>query len=304
VSRKLSEGRWDLLATVFAEPHDLGHVAWHLHDPSHPQHDPAWLEQHGDPIERLYIALDEAIGEVIAAAPADSSVVVFAGLGMGPNYTANNVMDRILSRLDVRGEPSRITIGRLQRAGWPDPLLAVARKLTTARDIYDLGRRRFFAMPHNENSGAVRINLQGREPTGKVRAADFERTCDELASAFMEIKNCANGRPVVSEVVRVARELAGERIDDLPDLLIVWDRNTPFEAIESPQIGRIDDVRSWGRTGDHTSNAMLMVQDQRMRPGRFTQSPGIVDVPATIAALQGVMLPGCDGRPMDALRAN
>jgi predicted AlkP superfamily phosphohydrolase/phosphomutase len=303
VSRQFSEGGWDLVATAFTEPHDLGHAAWHLHDPSHPQHDPAWLEQHGDPMKRLYVALDESIGEIISAAPANTSIVVFAGLGMGPNYTANGVMSRILARLDGRPEPARSPVKRLQQAGWPRGLLAVARKLAAAREMVELSRRRFFAMDHNENSGALRVNLEGREPFGRVAVSAFERTCDELTSAFMEIKNCANGRPVVAEVVRVARELAGERIDELPDLLVVWNRETPFDAIESPLIGRIDQVRSWGRTGDHTANAMLMVQDPRVPPGPFTESPRIVDIPATIAALQGVMLPDCDGRPMYALES-
>jgi predicted AlkP superfamily phosphohydrolase/phosphomutase len=302
IGAKLRDGQWDLVATAFAEPHDLGHIAWHLHDPSHPQHDAGWRERHGDPIEKLYVTLDECIGEVLSSVSKDTSVFVFAGLGMGPNYTANGVMDRILSRLDNRPEPSNETMKRLQRAGWPRGLLSIARKFVTAREMVDLSRRRFFAMPHNENSGAVRINLQGREPLGKVAAGDFERTCDELANAFMEIRNCANRRPIVSDVVRVARELPGERIDDLPDLLVVWDRQTSFDAIESPRIGRIDDVRSWGRTGDHTSNALLMVRHPGLQPGRFTKSPRIVDVPATIAALQGVTLPGCDGRPIDGLR--
>jgi predicted AlkP superfamily phosphohydrolase/phosphomutase len=34
--RLLAAEEWDLFATVFSEPHDFGHLFWHLHDPAHP----------------------------------------------------------------------------------------------------------------------------------------------------------------------------------------------------------------------------------------------------------------------------
>jgi predicted AlkP superfamily phosphohydrolase/phosphomutase len=293
---------WDLVATAFAEAHDLGHVAWHLHDSGHPQHDADWLRQHGDPIKSLYVEIDGAIGRILDAAPPKAAVVVFAGLGMGPNYTANEVLGEILARLDGREyRPAYRLTKRSKAAGFPELITRICGKVDTAREILTLSGGRFFGMSHNDNSGAIRINLAGREPAGRVSSAAYDAVCDELTEAFMEIKNSATGTPIVERVVRVGRELEGEHLDTMPDLLVVWSRESPFCAIESPRIGTINDVRSWGRTGDHTAGALLMVHGEGIRARHLQRKPSIVDIAATIGALQGVALPNIDGRPIDGL---
>lgn len=257
---------WDLIATAFAEPHDLGHVAWHMRDPSHPSHDADWFQQHGDPLKALYIEIDAAIGRMLADAPPTAAVIVFAGLGMGPNYTATGAMDQILARLErIDDRPTPTLARRIKAAGFPAAAVRIGGMADTVREIASLRRRRFFAMGHNENSGAIRINLAGREPAGRVPASQFDVVCDDLADAFLGIRNCATGQPLVTQVVRVGRELKGECIDTLPDLFMVWNREAPIQAIESPRIGRIDGVRTWGRTGDHTPHAAR--HDHRPRCG-------------------------------------
>ncbi len=304
VTKTLDGDRWDFLATAFAEPHDLGHIGWHLHDPSHPKHDTAWLHRCGDPIRALYISLDEAIGRILASAPAGAQVLTFAGLGMGPCYTANGVMDELLQRMEHRTyrQPPRFA-KQLRRRAWPEKLVSIGGKVDTLREILEYSRSRFFALPHNENSGAIRINLKGREPTGRVAPEQFDTVCEELSSKFMALRNAATGRPIVERVVRVSQGLCGAHLRAMPDLLVVWSREAPFDSIESAEIGRIDGVRSWGRTGDHTSHAMLIAQGGAFDSQRTFRSPRIVDIAATIGALLGVALPNIDGLPMCGLKA-
>jgi Uncharacterized conserved protein len=113
----LEQGGWDLFMTVFADPHDVGHQCWHLHDPGHPKHDPDWVRQFGNPIQDLYVAIDAAIGKLVEQAGPQATVMVFTGPGMGPNYTANFLLDGILRRLE--GPPNRgsvTTMGTLKSA--------------------------------------------------------------------------------------------------------------------------------------------------------------------------------------------
>jgi hypothetical protein len=51
---------WDLFFSVFHEAHDVGHMCWHAHDPTHERHDPELLARVGDPMLRIYRGLDEA----------------------------------------------------------------------------------------------------------------------------------------------------------------------------------------------------------------------------------------------------
>jgi predicted AlkP superfamily phosphohydrolase/phosphomutase len=302
VTKVLADGTWHLLATAFTEPHDMGHTLWHLHDRSHPQHDASWRRRHGDPMKTLYVQIDGAIGRILQGAPSNAATVVFAGLGMGPNYTAEGATSEILARLENKQYRTTFGLGnRLGAADWPRAAVRIGRIADTACEIASLSRRRFFAMDHNENSGAIRINLKGREPTGHVAAADFDAVCDELTDAFLEIRNCATGRPIVERVVRVAREMRGEHLDSMPDLLIVWNRDAPLQAIESPRIGRIDGIRSWGRTGDHSERAMLIMHGEGISANTIPSTPAVVDIAPTIAALSGVELHNVDGRPIAGL---
>ena len=85
ICRELLEREdWDLFLAVFAESHCVGHQCWALHDSTALSHDPALARAVGDPIERVYVALDAAVGELLRTAGPDTTVVVLASHGMGP----------------------------------------------------------------------------------------------------------------------------------------------------------------------------------------------------------------------------
>jgi predicted AlkP superfamily phosphohydrolase/phosphomutase len=303
VVANLASDDWDLVATAFTEPHDTGHSAWHMHDPGHPKHDAAWVAKHGDPILDLYVAVDDAIGKIVSAAPRQANILVFAGLGMENDYTANRVLDRILSRLDSGRDPSPSPLSRWRkRSGTRSLWQRVIRRVDGVFQRKSLARRRYFALEHNENSGAIRINLRGREPHGLVPVSDYDKTCDELERQLLDIVNPDTGEPLVSDVVRVRRTYEGERLDMLPDLMVVWNRIGPFTSAESSTIGRIDGIRSWGRTGDHSPNAVLYASGPNVTWGSVEAR--IVDIAPTIAALQGVVMPSTDGVSLTTTNAN
>ena len=143
-------------------------------DPSHPSHDADWAALRGDPIERVYRALDEAIGTILEHAGA-AHVLLFAIHGMRAHWPRNPVPE-ILYRLGVtvpRSEP----LSALARAPVPPPgdeqrpLSQGPREAaSTARPsddrIFrraDLGASRCFPILNGHNVGAIRLNLAGRE---------------------------------------------------------------------------------------------------------------------------------------------
>lgn len=69
---------WDLCVVVFAETHLGGHYLSHVHDRTHPYHRP------GEPdlLLDVYRAVDAALGQIVAAAPPDTHVVVFSAHGI------------------------------------------------------------------------------------------------------------------------------------------------------------------------------------------------------------------------------
>ena len=68
----LRQERWDLLLTIFGEPHSIGHDLWHVSREDHPLHGKtaAGRSFSSDPVLDVFRSIDRGIGELIAAAPA------------------------------------------------------------------------------------------------------------------------------------------------------------------------------------------------------------------------------------------
>ena len=121
----LEQGGWDFFGQVFTEGHCAGHQCWHLHDPAHPDHDPAFAAAAGDPVREVYRAIDGAIGEIVHAAGPDTLVVFLASHRMAPNRGADFLLDEMLFRLGVMVRPQAGTGAR--RPSAPERGAALAR---------------------------------------------------------------------------------------------------------------------------------------------------------------------------------
>lgn len=300
----LQKADFDLFMVAFQEAHDVGHQCWHLHDPGHPLHnrDLADLE----PVKDVYVALDRAVGDLAAQAGGDGTLVIIAGLGMGAAYTGNHLLDGVLRTIEQgNGKPSSPSGWRGIYEWLPgavrDRLKAMSVVADTAR-AEERARRKFFAVPHNQNAGAIRINLVGREPGGRVHPGqEFDKLCDELSVQLHSLTNADTGEAVVDEVVKVAERFAGPELDRLPDLLVVWNRSAPIHAMRGPGIRETPRRHAGPRTGDHTQRALALVRAPGLEAGRIARAVSIMDLGATVAAMLGVSMPEADGAPIGAL---
>lgn len=295
----LKRDSWDLFMVAFGDPHDIGHQAWQLHDPTHAAYDAQWVERFGDPVKDVYEALDRAIGRLLDRAGPQTTTVVFAGPGMGPNYSGNFLLEKVLRRIDGRPDKDRnliphVIVSRLL----PMSLRTVGEQINHAKARYSWRQRRCFALPYNENAGAVRINVAGREPAGRVKpGADYDATCDSIARDLLEVVDASTGRPVIKEVIRVAAEYGGHYPNDFPDLLAVWRQDTPIRAVTSPKIGVVTGSPVVGaRTGDHNWDCVFYAHGAAVSArGQLPDSIRVEDIAPTLASMLDFSLPDCDG---------
>ncbi len=114
---------WDLALMVMAETHDAGELLWQGIDPRHPLASVVDTEQAASGLERIYTAVDEAIGRIVSECPPDTSVVVYSLFGMcsGSGDTPSLVLlPELLQRLWTN--QSNLHIGHQdawRRAGCP-----------------------------------------------------------------------------------------------------------------------------------------------------------------------------------------
>jgi predicted AlkP superfamily phosphohydrolase/phosphomutase len=319
VNDLLHRGPWDLVATVFADSHCAGHHFWALHDPTHPQHDPALLGRlGGDPLRAVYAAIDAAIARILDRIGPETTVVVLASHGMGPHYGATVMLDRILRRLEpslrerVSPPPPRgpaspghggTSTPDALRAAWRRMPVSVRTALAPVSgwlygtwEARDRSRRTCFQVPTNASGAGIRVNLVGREPRGLVaRGREYDRLCDRLASDLREIINVETGSVIVDDILRTDRVFSGPQAGALPDLLVLWNRTFPIRMVRSPKIGTIASGHREIRTGDHRNGGMFFARGPGVSPGRRLDPTNETDFAPTFARLLGCILGDVDG---------
>ena len=240
----LAQEDWDFFAQVFTEAHCIGHQGWHLHDPAHTRYNEADRALVGDPVRDVAVAIDRAIGEILAGVDESTTVIVMAGHGMASKYNAQHMLVDILLKLGVAkrasGAPAQPLPPSLRRTldpnltwGWQhtpqiarrflDPLRHRARALveTPTKVPLDRAAGKCFMINNNSTHGGIRVNLAGREPEGKVQpGAEYESLLEELSRDLLDIKNVETGRRIVNRVIRRTDLYQGEAAEHFPDLFV------------------------------------------------------------------------------------
>ncbi|HKV51388.1 MAG TPA: hypothetical protein VJO52_09325, partial [Gemmatimonadaceae bacterium] len=171
-------------------------------------------------------------------------------------------------------------------------------------------RSRCFPVPNGLVAGGIRLNLAGREPRGILAPGDdAARFVHQLESDLLAIVDDVTGAPLISRVVRPRDLYQGDRIDDLPDLLVEWSERSAVGSTalggagaqviaRSPRIGVIHGANDYGRSGEHRPGGWFVAAGPAIAKGRLDREPSLLDLAPTFAALLGLSLPDAQGTPI------
>lgn len=139
--------------------------------------------------------------------------------------------------------------------------------------------------------GRIYINLQGREPYGRVRPGlEYDIVCGDLANHLLQLTDPEDHEPIFSQVCRREDLFTGSALIDAPDLLAI-----PREGYDLK--GEVDTNGLWHRgvfTGTHTyDNAFFYANVPFQSPDAFS----IMDLMPTLLHYMGLPIPpDLDGR--------
>lgn len=302
----LAEQPFDLAWLTFCAAHVAGHQFWDLSQLDEAELDPATARVLGSTLDDVYVAVDAAIGRVLASLPADADVLVVSPVGMEVNTSRADMLPEMLkaildpaARQDLPAGSSG-AIWRL-RAALPSGLRAqvaaalperVALDLTARLELrgVDWSTTRAFAHPA-ENQGYIRLNMRGRERDGIVEPEDAKALMDEITEGVASFAHL-DGSLAVASVERVADLFGtGARAHQLPDLIVRW-VDTPATRVTGLRSRRFGTVARHGvgsgRSGNHTEgDAWALAVPGTARHRTPTRPPRLEDVAATVAALAG-----------------
>jgi len=315
---------WDLFAAVFSESHWADHVMYHVMDPSHPDYRPEFEEEFGGFSQELFALQDECIGELLGEVDDDVAILVFSGSGIRPSYYANHLLPDVLDRLGFgsRSAPAQEIPAETESSrSWSyyrirkiqdtvsTPVIMALKKLTPRRLWEKWTRRLIFARERwaesrafclpNDYCGSIRVNLEGREPNGRVSQSDYDAVCTELSEALLALENPDSGAPAVETVLKLRELYPGEYAGRLPDLSVVWSDKHPIAALRSPRIGTIRGENPERRSGSHSNEGFFIAAGPCIERSGVTNGARILDVAPTILKLAGMDVPEhMDGRPL------
>jgi predicted AlkP superfamily phosphohydrolase/phosphomutase len=281
---------WDLFLAAYSATHRGGHKLWI--DPVSPPPDDAAGSELRSALRDIYVTIDRGVGRLVEAAGPDTTVLVFALHGMGPNTCHTQILGEMVRRILApaeEGGPTPVrTMGVLKRLREMVPLAVrneVKRRLPVALQDrltsfwrtggLDWSTTRAFC-PVADLQGYVRINLAGREAEGIVEpGAEYDALCAEIVEGLQSFVDADTGEPIVRAVRRSDQLFPdGPCRDGLPDLLVDWTptsvltrrevRSARFGTIAWPDPGSPPD----GRSGNHRTEGWLIGAGPGFEPGR------------------------------------
>ncbi|HEX7940241.1 MAG TPA: alkaline phosphatase family protein, partial [Gemmatimonadaceae bacterium] len=310
VRELIAQDDYDLVVAVFAEAHTGGHQAWEYRRdangdgprPAHGMH---------DALLRLYRAVDDEIGRIVAALPPTATVFITTSVGMLSQYPTEALMEAFCRQLGYQASPQSATTDVPQRRTLTSVLRGLvperARNLVSRFLPFDVQARllseKFAAStdwarttayaPPGYYTGCVRVNLRGREPMGTVApGAEYDALLARLEQDLHALRDPETGEPVVARTVRT-RDAFGEEVHPaLPDLVVFWRaHDRPLLRVTHPRAELTQAPHAFHRGSHHTTEGLLVAAGSAVRPAGRTSDVSPLALAPTLLALLDVPAP-------------
>jgi predicted AlkP superfamily phosphohydrolase/phosphomutase len=292
--------------------HDVGHMLWPFQEGRHDPRDPEGRLAHG--LRSFYEEADREIGEMQKLLPAGSTEVLLSVYGIKDQYPTQELSTRLMELLGyhvplarqggswgplgiarrVLPEPWRFQLSQGLPDGWQQALLRSA-----FPHSMDFRRSRAFVLPTSLYTAQIRVNLQGREPTGCVAPGrDYEGLLDQIEREFRSVIDPVTGEPAVASVLRTANAFIDGPSEFLPDLYVHWKSSRHFLERALHPKGEVTQRRPrFFRDSYHRAPGFAAFKGPAIEPGWFEES-SLLDIAPTLMGLLGerplASMPGRD----------
>ena len=316
---------WDLFVFDLMATDRIQHELWHVWDSTHRARKgrETELDALAEGCKEFWGALDRGVGEIEAALPEDSTLILMSDHGFGPIEWYVNFNVWLLERGDIalqdswyvkqkhwfykRGVTPERVYGAMARLGLAGqrvsrfrgkqvgPLERLAESAFLSRKHIDWSKSKAYAQG---NFGQIFLNLKGRQPQGCVDPADARGVLDDIKAGLLAIPHPETGGPLVARVYERDELYQGPHAGLGPDLTVVlsdWRYRTiglhdfTTNRVVSP---------AFGPTGDHRMEGVFIASGPAIRPGAtLAGDADLADVAPTVLHLLGVPVPAdMDGR--------
>jgi predicted AlkP superfamily phosphohydrolase/phosphomutase len=307
---------WDFFMFVLGETDAASHRFWRYGDPASPlRDDTAWDNKVANALLTVYQKADEVVGQFMALAASETSLLVMSDHGNGGNSDQAVYLNRWLEsqgllRFRALHGVLKAGIEGAKQVGLrvlPPNVKRAIYRLTHIPDMVESWAR-FSAIDWRQTQAyseetpyypSIWINLQGREPMGTVAPHDYERVRQHIIAQLVAWRNPYNSEKMIKRVHRREELYAGPYVEKAPDLTIEWELDhgysylfRPSTGLRRPPVHRLDgDERRRVKSGDHRDEGILLATGPHfIGPGEVKEA-GILDLAPTVLYLLGLPIP-------------
>jgi predicted AlkP superfamily phosphohydrolase/phosphomutase len=271
IKHLLREKPWDFFMFVEIGLDRIHHGMWKSWDPDHPKHEPGNPYQNAIP--DYYRYLDRELGEVLGMLDDDTVVLVVSDHGakaMEGGFAVNEWLRRE-GLLVLKEEPPYEGLVPFEK-------VEVDWEKTTA-----WGSGGYYAR--------VFMNVEGREPQGKVPARDYEKVRDQLKEMIEAIPD-HEGKPMGSVAFK-PEELYRDVRNVAPDLMVYFG-NLRWRSLGSfglPDLYTFENDLGPDDANHDQEGIFVLWDPRRNYGGRCVERLQLMDVAPTVLDLMGVPVP-------------
>ncbi len=292
------------------------HRFWRYADPLARANSSPRGERLSQAIHELYRVADEGLGHLLSRVGPESLVCILSDHGSRPRPKVTvrlNVWLREQGWLALwerpRGSGSLSALYHAARAllpvGWRQRMKGQLPE-TVQTQLTHLGadgirwpHTAAYYFPLTSPVGGIVINLAGRQPQGSVRPEGYHRVRQQISERLKGLCDPRTGQKILRQVWYREELYRGPFTEQAPDIVFMLE--PPYEttaSLDEPWLapaGSPDPAREW--SGVHTMDGILIITGPQIRPGRWAEEAGLLDIMPTLLYALGQPIPSdADGR--------
>lgn len=299
----LDRGPWELVFAVFMETDRVQHFLWQYRDPDHPRH-----KELGNAVERVYEALDAALGRILTVAGPEANVALVSDHGAGPLATGvflnKWLMDqgwlslthdftRTFARPGLGG-PGRLRRLLAKALSPVAPGLAVSIKAKALACEQSRANNLFRSIVDSKRTLAWSDGMGGGIYLNPANTEDRPTVCGRLSAELKRLVDPRTGKPVIEAVHWREDIYHGPMVADAPDLIVTcapgYQIYAPHEFLINAQAPGRDLFLDHPWSGRHEPYGIFVLSGPGVEGGD-TGDCEMTDVTPTLLALLGIPQP-------------
>jgi len=315
---------WDLFVGVVEGIDNIQHELWHCWDPDHFRYSSSG-NRYSDAIPKYYEKMDDLLRRIMEEwIDSRWTLIIMSDHGAGPLkkllYLNNFLMTNGFMKLKRGFRPSikhlffrggfvpmtfyhllvRMGLGRIKKKTRFGQTESWLRPFFLSFEDVDWNQTKAYSF--GSTAGQIYLNLKGREPRGIVSPGrEAEAVKGEIIEELKNLVDEETEEKVVGEIYRKEELYHGPHLGEAPDVIFL-PRNfetVAFGEYEFASHRMIDD--SWGVSGSHRMDGLLMMRGKLFKPGTMLQGAHIIDLAPSALYLLGLPIPETmDGKVLEA----